>query len=97
MHIGAASLTLRATFGLRNTHSYPHSSWLHNFDVTSHGLEMASPGAPFVYTPLQPGEIRLLYPDFQSSSEPHWVLKVVQLRDQLGTRTSLEYDALSYT
>lgn len=53
--------------------------------------------APFVYTPLQPGEIRLLCPDIQPDGDVSWLLKVVRFQDQLGNPTTLDYDALSYT
>lgn len=53
--------------------------------------------APFVYAPLQPGEIRLLYPDIQPNGDISWQLKVVCLQDHLANRTMLNYDALSYT
>lgn len=58
---------------------------------------MSSQIEPFVYTPLQPGEIRLLYPDLQKNGSLHWLLKIAQLEDKLGQRTSIEYEALSYT
>lgn len=53
--------------------------------------------APFVYAPLQPGEIRLLYPDIRPNGDISWQLKVVRFQDHLGNRTMLDYDALSYT
>ncbi|KEY75186.1 hypothetical protein S7711_01628 [Stachybotrys chartarum IBT 7711] len=58
---------------------------------------MAATLEQFVYTPLQAGEIRLLYPEIVSETEQRWSVKVVSLKDQLGQRTRLEYDALSYT
>ncbi|OAL44061.1 HET-domain-containing protein [Pyrenochaeta sp. DS3sAY3a] len=58
---------------------------------------MFSQTKPFVYTPLQPGEIRLLYPDLQENGRLHWLLKIAQLEDKLGQRTSIEFEALSYT
>lgn len=58
---------------------------------------MAAALKRFVYTPLQAGEIRLLYPEIVSETEQRWSVKVVSLKDQHGQRTRLEYDALSYT
>lgn len=52
---------------------------------------------PPFYTALQPGEIRLLSPISQTNGDLHWVLKVARLRDELGQRTGIKFDALSYT
>lgn len=52
---------------------------------------------PLAYTGLEPGQIRLLYPDIRPGREDRWFLKAVKLLDDSGTRNSLEYDALSYT
>ncbi|KAF3009614.1 hypothetical protein E8E13_007007 [Curvularia kusanoi] len=51
----------------------------------------------FIYVPLQPGQIRLLLPHIQADGRVHWSLANEQFLDPSGNRTSLEYDALSYT
>ncbi|KAK7926706.1 hypothetical protein PG985_003704 [Apiospora marii] len=52
---------------------------------------------PLVYTGLKPGQIRLLYPDTRADRDDCWSLKETNLLDYSGKRTSLEFDALSYT
>lgn len=67
---------------------------IHQLSGTS--AQMAPEYAPFVYTPLQPGQIRLLQPVVLSGGELRWDLQVVQFQDSLGQDLGLEYDALSY-
>lgn len=50
--------------------------------------------AKFVYTLLQPGEIRLLYPVVQCEKDS-WSLKAVRL-DSHELQNSVEFDALPY-
>ena len=58
---------------------------------------MSTVDEAFIYTPLQPGQIRVLLPHIQADGRVHWSLANEQLLDPSGKRTSLEYDALSYT
>ncbi|KAF3031425.1 hypothetical protein E8E12_001247 [Didymella heteroderae] len=58
---------------------------------------MSTVDEAFIYTPLQPGQIRVLLPHIQADGRVHWSLANEQLLDPSGNRTSLEYDALSYT
>ncbi|ETS76095.1 hypothetical protein PFICI_11482 [Pestalotiopsis fici W106-1] len=50
---------------------------------------------PFRYTPLKPGEIRLLHHSIRDGIVV-WALKTVQIQEQ-GPNASVEFDALSYT
>ena len=58
---------------------------------------MSTADETFFYAPLQPGQIRVLLPHIQADGQVHWSLAVEQLLNPSGNRTSLEYDALSYT
>ncbi|KAI1449829.1 heterokaryon incompatibility protein-domain-containing protein [Annulohypoxylon stygium] len=53
------------------------------------------PHDPFKYTPLNQGEIRLLYCSFEAN-EPTWTLKTMPLYRQ-ASDDPISYDALSYT
>ncbi|KAJ8129587.1 hypothetical protein O1611_g4043 [Lasiodiplodia mahajangana] len=56
---------------------------------------------PYIYAPLQPGEVRLLYyykDDTLENKSTGWYLKTVQLEPLMDIPTSIpEFDALSYT
>ncbi|KAH7061939.1 heterokaryon incompatibility protein-domain-containing protein [Paraphoma chrysanthemicola] len=58
---------------------------------------MAPKLAPFVYTRLEPGQIRVLNFSTQSDGTVDYHLSTVQFLDLAGSPTPLEFDALSYT
>ncbi|CAG9998489.1 unnamed protein product [Clonostachys byssicola] len=59
---------------------------------------MTSAPKPFVYTPLGPGEIRVLEHHVEDgSSEPTWILRVINIGDAGQGVQNVKFDALSYT
>lgn len=53
---------------------------------------------PFVYTPLGPGQIRLLeYHAGEGGREPGWAIKIVTLGEAGQDVQDVDFDALSYT
>jgi|UniRef100_A0A0B7K445 hypothetical protein len=58
---------------------------------------MAPALKPFVYTPLGPGQIRVLEHSVEDgSSEPTWILRVINIGDAGQEVQDVDFDALSY-
>jgi hypothetical protein len=59
---------------------------------------MAETIAPYIYSPLQPGEVRLLYGDTLDDKCTRWNLRTTQLEPSTTKQRHVsEFDALSYT
>ncbi|CAH0043820.1 unnamed protein product [Clonostachys solani] len=58
---------------------------------------MTSVLEPFIYTPLSPGQIRILEHNVEDgSSEPTWILRVIAIGEAGQEGQDIDFDALSY-